>query len=486
MWQVNAYMKGATVDLTPYVTNVSVQFGGTLKNQAGALLPPATGAITLNNNSGDFKQFSPASNIDTDPGPPVEVLFDNKVIFTGYSGGIRQAAIGSTNDRIATMVLIGPLARLFGYHEQLFLDLSGTIRADVLVGRMLTNVGWGTDDCPDFPVVGGREIAVSRTLLYAFGLEQAGITFSGRRRVRLQDALGALALLEFGRIYDNEKGHVVFDDRDTTFARRLNRTPVALSNRATRLMTTDPTDGVVNVVSTTTSSFEEGGNGDVPVLQFNRSVSLPITVSVEANETYTLAFDLDLDEWDFVAWDALVKDTHYTSDIIRAPSVSTTERSITIGVTNPGAEAMDFTLEELTGSRFKAIGTRVATARNASSIARFGEREISVNTIPYVDTASHRDFANFIVNAMGNAAPFIKASYIFDAAVPMSMGSVVSLTESEFGLSSEPCNVEAIRYESVDGHAERIAVHLDMSLNRTLGMWLLGSHAWAGAGRVGF
>ena len=486
MWTVNAYMHGATVDLTPYVTNVSVQFGGTLKNQAGALLPPATGAITLNNNSGAFKQFSPLSTIDVGPGPPVEVLFDDKVVFTGYSGGIRQAAIGSTNDRIATMVLIGPLARLFGYHQDLFLDLSGTIRADVLVSRMLTNVGWGTDDCPDFPVVGGREIATSRTLLYAFGLEQAGVTFSGRRRVRLQDALGALALLEFGRIYDNEKGHVVFDDRDTTFARRLNRAPVALSNEATRLMTTDPTDGIVNVVATTTSSFEEGGNGEINVLQFNRSVSLPITVSVEAGATYTLAFDLDLSDWDFVAWDALVKGTHYTSDIIRAPSVSTTERSITIGVYNPGAEAMNFTLDSLTGSRFKAIGTRVATARNPNSIAKFGEREVTVNTVPYVDTASHRDFANFIVNAMGNAAPFIKASYVFDAEVPISMGSVVSLTESEFGLVSEPCNVEAIRYESVDGRMDRIRVHVDMSLNRTLGMWLLGEHSWAESGRVGF
>ena len=365
-WSVTAYMHGATVDLTPLVTDLSVRYGGTRKNLAGAMLPPATGTVTLNNQGGEFKAFSPAADIDIAPGPPVAIDFNGEVIFRGWSGGIQQSGLGSTGESTAILILQGALQRAFGYHRRLFLDLSGQLPASTVINKMLDNIQWPQNSGAEFPAVGGRLVHTSRTILHAFGLEQAGITLAGRSRVKLQDALNSIAVLEFGRVYDNNDGDIVFEDRDTVFARRLDQTPVVLNNTAVRVQSTDPLDGVVNVVSTASAAFSEGGNGAIAVRVLDRDVTLPMTISIPAMSSYMIEFDLDTSEWDFVAWDTLVNGTHYTTDIATPPDVESTESAIRISVTNSSPQAMDFTITTFTGSRFLAVGQRVATARNAT------------------------------------------------------------------------------------------------------------------------
>ena len=118
------------------------------------------------------------------------------------------------------------------------------------------------------------------------------------------------------------------------------------------------------------------------------------------------------------------------------------------------------------------------------SIARYGEKEIAVNTLPYVDATVHRDFANFLVSTLSDANPFVRVTYVFDART-ITMADVINITEASVGLASELCNVEEVRYERV-AVSDKIRVTAQLSRISTLEPFLLENHAWDVARLIGF
>ena len=481
MWNIEAVMNGSVIDLTNDVLEASISYGSARANMGGAMLAPGVGTLTLNNQSGKFNFYDPASDIDTLPGPHVRVQFAGQTIFQGWSGGIMPNHIGTSGRREPIMKLVGAAARVFGYHQRLFLDIAGEHTVSDVVTAMLDNVNWPTRAEAKWPDVGATLVYPSRTLVHAFGLEQASIVISGRSRVQLQDALHALAVLEFGRIYDNHIGQIVFEDRDTLWARRLDAA-VDLINNSQTFKYRDPFNGILNVIGTTTAEFLEGGAGVIPVQVFGVDAELPAKFTIPAFGALNLLYSIDTNVWDFVNWDDPIRGNHFTSTTGVAPLVQTTERDISLSFSNPHHEEATVVINKFTGQRFRATGQRVLTARNDVSVARYGEQEVTVNTLPYVNTDTHKDFAEFLVAGLGEPNPFIEAQYILDTPT-IFMDSLLNITEDKEGIKDDLYSVESVTYETMDVK-DKIRVSVVAARQQNLRAWLLESTDFDNIGRV--
>ena len=433
-WKVLTYMKDAEVDLTNSAMDIQVTFGGHRPNTAGALLAPAVGSVTLNNAYREFDTLGPRSDIDVEPGPTVQITFNGEAVFTGWSDGITTVDQG--DNHIAVMTLVGPLGRIAGYHRKLFLDLSGEHSVGEVVDGALENVGFPKSST--WPDVGTRKVDDSLVRVHAHGLEQSGITFNSREQVEILQSLQSLLRLEFGRGYDNEDGAIVFESKERTWIKSIDRSTVRdITEDYVHRKVEPAARGVVNIIETKQSAFSEGGGGNIPTVP-----TLPVSISVPAGQTADLQLHIDTDEWDYVTWDIPVAGTNYTCPI--QPGFEYTERRITFNVVNTTSSAVTLRVTRLTGSRFRASGQRVLAVRDDESIARYGLKEILVNTLPYVDTRQQLDFAKYMIGILAGGGNF--ASLIFKSnSVLARMGDSVKVN---VGNGARVWVIDGIVYEN--------------------------------------
>ena len=434
-WNIRTWMLGSEVDLSPDVTDVQISFGGHRPNVAGALLPPAIGTITLNNAFNRYSTLNPDSDIDTEPGPPVYVEYGGERLFTGWSNGMVQT--DQDENHLSVLNLLGPVSRIQGYHRKLFLDLAGEHTIDSVIGAALDNVEFPRAIVGSWPDIGSRKIATSTTRVHAHGLEQSGITFNGREQVEILQAIQSLVQLELGRAYDDEYGNIVFVPRDRVWSQNIDRFDTVSTAHDFRRRKIEPASrGVVNIIETRQSAFSEGGSGDVPVVP-----NLPAVMTVPAGGIAEITFRIDTSEWDYVSWDIPVAGTNYTCPI--APGFEFTEQRITFSITNNTSVEVSLSILQLTGARFRASGQRVLPVRDDESIKRYGYREITLNTLPYVDTREQLDFARYMIAILATGGHFATVTYLTSDVI----AKIGDSFEVDLGRGLQVWAVDGVTYE---------------------------------------
>lgn len=286
------YMRGQWVDVSRDVVTADWNHGGRRLNIFGTVMPASGATITLRNRDGRYNALRGAQNIDLSIGVPVRINLDGVRQFTGWIETVNRQWFAISKRRTVVITCISSMKRLEAYFDRLYLSLpnpGGTIKTGAVMQLILDNVGWTRGRVGQFvdPIssidAGETNLNVDRVNLSG----KLGLTgFAGGRRVQVVDAMKAVSLAEFGLVYGNRFGTIVFEDR----VRRSDIVGRPLyDTRALTFKSLVPgiaPTGVINTISTTADAFRSEGpigvdeDSPLPMTTGGVAVTFPYTFRV--------------------------------------------------------------------------------------------------------------------------------------------------------------------------------------------------------------
>ena len=483
--KVEFYLDNRWVDMAGYVISWESQVGELHTNSFGHVMEPSVAALTLRNKNGVLNTTNPGMILDTATGDmvqatnflntPVRITGTGNRIFTGWGLGLQEYVDRDVN-RISTMNCLGSLARIDQFFQELYRPIDGVPYTGEVLNTLLDNINWPSDRIPvhDTPA---RAIQHGNTQILSAKFNEAGISGSGRERVSFLDAAGVLANAEASRIYDNQDGSIVFEERE--HRGREDNKRVWLIDYSTgakihHIQSGDIVSNVINILSSDTSSFVSRGEQRIPLR------GVPSDITVLPRETYSRTFQVlpDNDEERFVqSWVLpLVRgdaEDYVYSDPTVVPEVTITSNSITISFTNPTSVTHTGRFLGVSGELFAEEVFQTISKRVANSIAVYGERPDTLAAEVIANALEIRHRLEYLVEVHSGMEgdtpsldPVKQYDIIFNVAHSLNndftgarVSDIVQITEPKLGLTNERFWIEAIQYtQEEDGRT------LDMTL----------------------
>ena len=420
------------------VESIQIQIGERQPNQFGALLRSASCAVILHNESGRYNSFETKSRVPVGGVAAVWVWLDGKAVPL-FNGGIASAVNNYSNTGIQKTVVtcLGPLAYINEFSEGVFTRLDGENKASVILNLMLDNI------VPDGGRIGNvvidREIEPSVSELKAYRIRSASVTRAGSSRVKFAHGARLLARAEVGRIYDNQRGAIVFENRrhrSETIARyfttwRFSENTPGLA--VTNIQQRDPREFVVNIISSERQNIQSLGKQSIPLIP-----ALPFEwdVSPGSNQNYQY-FDLDTSgQIAYVGnWDTPVRGTHYTTNPANMDVVvATSDSGVTVGPSGfipPSGGSIR--LIKLEGRTFGVRNTYQINVRNQESIDVYGPKEVTYPADLIHQDDDLEDHLNWLLNVHSSlGTPGLRIGDI--ARIPRLMDVSITLTPQTLNL----------------------------------------------------
>ena len=276
----------------------------------------------------------------------------------------------------------GALGQFRGVYSEAFLQLGlSDILCGVAMRRLITDAEW------PYPV----SIANGNTLINFVGLNQRNLFFGGDRQgVNALAAFEFIAQAEPGRIYDDNLGRIVFEDRYRRSTGIVGGTVWPINNPISARQLPIH-ESIINEVVTQGQKLLRAG--DAPITnQFIRlngglGGTLPLTRTVQAAEENgapgTAEYILFIDKETAAYFENLrIPPTGVTApEGVTVVVFTGVDGNIHVRAVNTTDMAQDFTLSELQGERvyvqtsFK--GRQFADKRDEASIRRYGPRRLT-------------------------------------------------------------------------------------------------------------
>ena len=383
-------------DITGDVISVSITFGGIPGFPFGSVYPTARGVITLDNHRGTYNPYNPAEGIDPTPGVPVQWLEASGTTlveqFNGFSLGLQASSQGASGERRATLGVIGPLGWLKDFEQGLYTlnrSIRTGFRSDLLLGSGLDDLNWPADR---------RHFQQGEAVLNALLVQKHSLTNSGGRRVSVAQFCQSVALAELGRIFDDRRGDIVFENRNGRGAllqAAVLPTPFALFPGIANfrdLATGEFGQGVVNIIQEGDDPYISAGEGDVefapPIPAEGETWTIPpggasyrFNVNIAPEDRQGIAF--------IQSWKPLVRGTHFRYPIVGNPFMRVSGEAMDLFIPNLHDEAHEFTLLKVEGERFRRDRAVTYLYRNEASIGFYGPKPLTYPNLT-VDVAATR------------------------------------------------------------------------------------------------
>ena len=374
---------GTSFDITEFIVSAQWRWGSRLSNDIGGIVTPASGLITIDNTDGSFSPLSDSTRISTLPGPKVRIWVqfqDNRVIllFSGWSMGILEGNLINSS-REVTMPLEGALARIAGRNSRLRAPFSGNLFSGAIVHNVLNFVGWPQTL---------RDIDPGTVALLEFKAQ--GITNGGMQFLDTLSRLDLIMQAEGGRLYDDYRSFVVFEQETKRIAPKIATTfdESIISSH----IVGSPSENIINSIV--------AENNEIQILALQQLDNAfkavpPFTYPILAGSTVTLGLEINTDA---VAFVATVEQMVYGSDytfvdsadnpiLFPTPEIEigyVPQRPLTEGVNitirNPTGRLAHFTVLNINGTVGAASGILgvhlITPLENRESIQRYGLKPV--------------------------------------------------------------------------------------------------------------
>lgn len=483
-----AHMNGQIVDLTPDMHDASWRWGSRPKTEIGHVADPFSGHVTLKNTHGKYNPINPPAPIDPDPGVEVWLYRRNPdggspiLLFSAWSRGFTTTEVVGFPETI-TIPLEGALARIATRNSELFARVDDNLYTGQIMARFLDNVGWK----------GGRDIDRGNVLLNWRHVNAEGFAVGGSRQ--FQDTLAAFNLLaqaETGRVYDDNKRNIIFDDSQYRESPRLRYTirrgPTTGGVSYQRADYLDSTDSIINFIEPQSGELQLTAIDDWDVWSnFSSRASLADrTVNLLGGSTFVLRLLLRQDN-NFQAV-AISELGPFTADVDYL-AVGNSGQSLTHGVEyqveahNLGT-AVEITIYNRTPDEIQfilnnvnvrllqnplAIGRQaIESMRNDASIAKYGRKHVSYLAAKlFVDRAAvnerlrrilerHKGVEGVPIKHRINIQGLVNKDpeYLF-----MNVGEAVAL-DDVLGTNQDRYHIDEVEHDLARSHLHKVTIRL--------------------------
>ena len=383
------------VEFTHLVNSAEWTIGEQQPNRIGSLMRPSQGVILINDN-GEFSLLNTNTTYNPHPGARVRITQGEELLFNGFSAGVQMVETVAGDQYVTAMPIYSSMRRLAEFDEGFFQRLSGTPYIHealrVIIGNHKENILVDADE--------------SDVQIYATRLNRSGALGSNRQRAQFLDAMRILAVLEGGRIYDNRKGAVRFEN----FARRISYQGETKKITGFHTINTNPQDTlVVNVIEGSSSSV---ASSSLAPIEF--TTPLPITFDVPPNESdFAVELYVKDDGIQFIeSWD--IADIDYAHDV----QIEQYDLFIRIRFNNPTQSVARATINQIRGEAFRLRLAERFYARSEPSITIYGPKAAVFPSEMLVDQNAMRARLNAFLQLFdgmtrdGGVNPLISLSVI--------------------------------------------------------------------------
>lgn len=403
-------------DITGDSWDINVNYGGNRPHYLGDMAPQGTGILTVNNNHKKFDAFK--ANRDSsgrvelsDLAKPDWILEcearhrTNEPWYLYFRGWIRdiRPTINPAGGRRTQYEFTSALGRLAEVNADLYTRISGDIKTGAAMHAALDAVDWPTNL---------REIDPGFTTVRGERLQSTGVFGSKDALSDTVRALATLARAEMGIVRDDERGYIVFENRERR--RRPSNNPVRLGTGSSRIPIMDAQiqstrQSIVNAIRAGSDTLDQQVGARLfpastlvipPGQTVGRSEPLfDQNGSIRHTSTNTVVSVLT---WDEVK---ITPDVETTDLVIDEPVTS--PESWSVRITNNGAVSRTVSISAITGTVLVRTAAALLPIEDHESIRLYGRRiyQYPAGLVPELTTA--HQFITAMVNIHSAPVPKI-------------------------------------------------------------------------------
>ena len=356
------YMHEKWVDITPFVEGATWRYGDSQQLRIGGVARPSDGTLLIDNSFGEWNTFNPHADIDPTPAVPVQILWDEDLMFTGWTKGV-QSTDDIPQSYIAVIPLYGIMYRLSEHGDGIYARLNGTPLLHDVFAQMLAEMEHD----------GVAEIHRSDLRIRATLLNIRGVLGSQRQRANFLEACRLISVLEGGRIYDDRSGSIVFEAFNSPRGTKV--IPDKSVTVHQDIFTLDPEISIVNSFSEEADQYTTKGEQTLNFIDQPYPIDITVPPNVQGHE---VILDVDLGDARFIeSWNAFTREDSYDADAPLVVRLYGEETRCRIIISNNSNVERVLSITDIRGEPFKvAYRLRLADDKR-SSIAKYGRKHIT-------------------------------------------------------------------------------------------------------------